>query len=192
MRTSLEARFWEFIFETVVDEIFPNFCKLKKGWMYNIFVSSTHLQIARPILLSLGTWLTIRSMTTSHLIGGERELCVAVERKCCKAEIETVLKFNPVHKRRNYEARNCHRTRPRSRPLHISRQRLLTVPVIMSSFHENSLNIGIFVRDTEPGTYHWCLYMHHTGSTGKKYHTPIPFLLTQCHCLTSVLMGVML
>lgn len=40
----------------------------------------------------------------------------------------------------------------------------------MSSFHENSLNIGIFVRDTEPGTYHWCLYMHHTGSTGKKYH----------------------
>lgn len=39
-----------------------------------------------------------------------------------------------------------------------------------SLFQENSLYIGLYVRDTEPGTYHWSLYMHHSGSSGKKYH----------------------
>lgn len=39
-----------------------------------------------------------------------------------------------------------------------------------SPFQENSLYIGLYVRDTEPGTYHWSLYLHHVGSSGKKYH----------------------
>lgn len=39
-----------------------------------------------------------------------------------------------------------------------------------STFLDNGLYIGLFVRDTEPGTYHWCLYMHHSGPSGKKYH----------------------
>ena len=70
--------------------------------MYNIFVSSTHLQIARPILLSLGNMSNNQELTMGYLIGIERVLRVAVERKSCEAEIETAFEFNTalVNKRR--------------------------------------------------------------------------------------------
>ena len=43
-----------------------------------------------------------QELTTGYLIGSESDLCVAVERKSCEAEIETAFEFNTalVNKRR--------------------------------------------------------------------------------------------